>query len=363
MKYLKEEIKGVTVLRCPIWVPQRLSGIRRLLHLLSFALSSFPVIIRQARKFRPDVIFTVEPTFFCIPGALISSRLSGALAWLHVQDFEIDAAFDIGLLGIMRIKTAIESIERFLIRRFDRVSTISAPMSEKLLSKGVCPWKRVLFPNWVDTRRIRPLPLRIDKPDGMRADLGIRENDVVVLYAGNMGEKQGLELLVDAAKRVSEWKEIRFVLCGDGASRKKIVKLAEGLGNMVFLPLQPPERLNDLLNLADIHVLPQKKDTDGIFMPSKLAGMLASGRPVVAAAGPTSLIAAIVKGNGEGERGIVVPPGCSASMADAVVYLARNKGERIRMGRSARLFSVKNLRGKNILEQFEKELLSVIPRH
>ena len=144
---------------------------------------------------------------------------------------------------------------------------------------------------------------------------------------------------------------IQFVLCGEGAVVEKIRNMAVELSNVIFFPLQPLEKLNELLNLADIHILPQKAEAADLVMPSKLTGIFASGRPVVATAQPDTEIGKVVY-----SRGIVVPPGDAAAFADAVTWLAENPEERDRLGKAAREFAVKELDRKKILSQFTEAL-------
>ena len=96
-RYAQETRRGVTVRRAPLWVPARPGGLKRLVHLASFALSSLPSLLRAAAG-RPDIILVVEPALFCAPAAWLAARLCGARAWLHIQDYEVDAAFELGLL-------------------------------------------------------------------------------------------------------------------------------------------------------------------------------------------------------------------------------------------------------------------------
>src|SRR5450759_2745464 len=125
--YSKEQRKGVSIWRCPIWVPTRPSGLKRLLHLASFALSSMPIMVRQI-FWRPNVILVIEPPLFCAPMAWLCAKLSGAKAWLHVQDFEVDAAFELGILRAQWMHSVAGKAESWLMRRFSRVSTISDNM-------------------------------------------------------------------------------------------------------------------------------------------------------------------------------------------------------------------------------------------
>ncbi len=187
------------------------------------------------------------------------------------------------------------------------------------------PDRRVLFRNWVDCTAIRP----IDGVNPLRAELGLGDA-TVALYAGAMGEKQGVETLVDLAAPLAA-AGVQLVLAGAGAARPRLEAALAGRPGVHLLPVQPAERLNELLNLADIHLLPQRADAADLVMPSKLTGMLASGRPVVAGAAPgTELHRAVA------DCGIAVPPGDAAAMTRAVLDLAGDPTRRRALGAAAR---------------------------
>lgn len=340
--YRKETIHGVTVWRCPLYVPNQASGWRRILHLLTFGLSSFPIILSRIFS-RPDVVFLVEPPLVCAPAAWLLARLSRAKAWLHVQDFEVDAAIEMKMLPKMLQPMALW-FEQIILRRFDRVSTISENMRERLLSKGVDAKKVRLFPNWVDVQRIYPL----DRPSEMRQELGLSDDQMVALYSGNMGAKQGIETIVQVAHLLQDTPNIQFVLCGEGAVKTKLVHMAQELLNIRFLPLQPFDRLNELLNLADIHLLPQLANTADLIMPSKLTGMLASGRPIVATVAPHTQIAGVVK-----SCGTVVAPGDEEALKAAILSYANNRDLRIQKGKAARHLAMEIDRQKVLQEAWE----------
>ena len=339
------------VFRCPLWVPRKPSGLKRLLHLASFALSSFPVMFGQI-FWRPEVVFVVEPPLFCAPQAWLCGRLAGAKVWLHIQDFEVDAAFELGLLP-SSFRNTVGALERGLMRRFDRVSTISKRMKDCLSDKDVSIEKQVFFPNWVDTQLIFPL----EYPSPMREELGIAPDATVLLYSGNMGEKQGLEIIIECAHRLVEQRKIVFVLCGDGAAYARLRKMSESLRNILWLPLQPFERLNDLLNLADIHLLPQRGAAADLVMPSKLTGILASGRPVVATAVPGTQVAAVVEA-----CGIVTEPENAEEFTNAIVELVGSREKRVQLGNAAREYAIRNLGRNEVLAQFERNLVNCVVR-
>lgn len=335
-RYRRETWRGVPLWRAPLWVPARPGGLKRIVHLASFALLSLPLLARQA-PWRPQVLMLIAPTLACAPGALAIARLVGARAWLHIQDFEVDAAFDLGLLqggGTSRIARAARAVERALLRGFDGVSSISARMVERVIDKGVDASRALCLPNWVDTSAIFPLP----QPHAYRERLDIAADSIVVLYAGSMGAKQGIEILADVAIALAGRSDIRFVFCGDGAARRELMTRCAALPNCHVLPVQPAEWLNELLNLADIHVLPQRNDAADLVMPSKLTGMLASGRAVVAMARPGTSLFDVVS-----ETGVVVPPEDRDALAAAIVALAGDPQRRAALGQAARQYAQRML--------------------
>lgn len=338
------------VFRCPLYIPRHPSATKRILHLASFALSSFSAMLRQA-AWRPDVVLVLEPTLFCLPAAWLTARLCDAKTWLHVQDFEADAGFELGLVRSAILRRAVESIEKKLLCSFEAVSTISGKMLARLEQKGVPASTRHFFPNWVDTRVIFPLA----HPSPLRAKLNIARGEVVALYAGTMGHKQGLAVLADAAAQSTGRANLRFVFCGEGPGKPELLDRTAGLSNVDWMPMQPFDRLNDLLNLADIHLLPQKADAADLVMPSKLTGMFASGRPVVAAARPRTQLAEAVEG-----RGIAVGPGDAAEFSHAIEHLATDSRLRERLGKNARDYALSELAKERVLSRFEQDLCSFI---
>ncbi len=345
-RYSTEVRAGVAVWRCPLWVPAKPSGVKRILHLTSFALSSLPVILRQM-FWRPDVVLAIEPPLLCAPAAWFCARLTGAKAWLHIQDFEVDAAFELGILRAAWLRRMVSLLEAWLMRRFDRVSSISPNMVRRLTLKTVSADRAVLYPNWVDTTAIFPM----NTPGVMRRQLGIAPESIVALYSGNMGEKQGLEIVLEAASRLAGESNIKFVLCGDGAARERLQQKYAGLLNVLWLPLQPLEKLNDLLNMANIHLLPQRSGAEDLVMPSKLTGMLASGRPVVATASKDTQIERVVQA-----CGIVVEPGNIEAFSDAILRLARAPETCAALGGQARQYALEHWDRERVMKEFDRQL-------
>jgi colanic acid biosynthesis glycosyl transferase WcaI len=147
------------------------------------------------------------------------------------------------------------------------------------------------------------------------------------------------------------------VLCGDGSARKRLLAEFGALSNVIWLPLQPVERLNDLLNLAEIHLLPQIADIADLVMPSKLTGMLASGRPVIATASAGTQVYEVVS-----QCGVVVPPGDAQALGRAIQGLSADSGKRQELGQAARRYAVDNMNAAQILPDFERALVSCCKR-
>lgn len=358
----------VRVIRCPIWVPRTVTGFKRILHLASFGISSFPVVLWTALRFRPDVIMTVQPTTCCLPGAWLASKLCGAKSWVHVQDFEVDAAFDLGMLKSRGLRRVVSASEKRLMRRFDRASSISPNMITKLKDKGVKSPRIRALPNWVDCGEMKPLvddalgEGRLEEtPDlakKLRKRFGLPADRFIALYAGSIGEKQGLDTLVEAAEELNNsGSHIHFVVCGAGSARDALAQKARGIKNFQMLPVQPFESFNELLNCADVHLLPQKAGAADLVMPSKLTGMLATGKPVLACADKHTQIAEVVEG-----CGIVVEPERPSQIVDALWQLHASPALCAELGRNARRYAVEHLDRRVILGQLENDLLELVGR-
>jgi colanic acid biosynthesis glycosyl transferase WcaI len=351
-RYSRETVNGVHVTRCPLWVPKHPGALKRALHLWSYACSSVFGLLKQLR-FKPDVVFFIEPTFFCFPGALMMSKLSAAKPVLHIQDFEIEVAFSLGMMKCNFLQKLLLKFESWVFRKCCIVSTITPIMRQKLLEKSVPEEKAVLFPNWADTDNIKPLPY----VSPLRAQLNIKADKIVALYSGNMGEKQGLEIIIELANQLVEDTSLVFVMCGAGSYLDNLKKRAQDykLNNILWLDLQPLDKLNNLLNLADIHLLPQRADVKDQVMPSKLLGMLASGRPILATAFPNTQLYNVVK-----LTGMTCLPNDLQELAKNLKELAGSQDLRAQLGYQARMYAEQNFSKEVILKAYEAKLMQLI---
>jgi colanic acid biosynthesis glycosyl transferase WcaI len=352
--YRREQVSGVRLWRCPLWVPLNPTGIKRLLHLASFAASSLPVVLFQSR-WRPDLVMLTEPPLFCAPGAWITARLCGAKTLLHILDFELDAAVNLGILGRGSVRRAFYEVEKFLMRKASRVSTISEQMRRRVVDKGIPADRTWLFVNWSDVNTVRPLP----RHNAMRQEFGAGPNDVLVMHAGNMGEKQGLDLVLDAADRLRDRASIKFAMVGDGVARQRLEHTAmkRGLDKLRFFPVQPLERLPLMLAAGDIHLVVQRQEAADLVMPSKLTNILAAGRPSVVTAEPDTALYDVLDKH---DCGIITRPGSADGLAVGISRLADDASMRERLGRNARRYAESYLDKEKVLSEFESKLQELL---
>jgi len=339
--------QGVSVRRVWHYVPAHPSGLKRLLHHASFALSALIPLLWLALCKRPDVVLTVAPSLVAAPVAWLAARLAGAKAWLHVQDLEVDTAFATGLLAPDGAAGRVAlGFERLVMRRFDTVSGISPQICARLVGKGVERDRVVEFRNWADVDMVRPLVA----VSPYRAEWGITTPQVA-LYAGNIGIKQGLEVVIAAARLLAHRDDLSFVICGEGPNRARLEQMAAGLGRVQFRDLQPRDRLDQLMGLATIHLLPQMAGVADLVLPSKLNNMLASGRPIVAAAAEGTGLWTEVEG-----CGVTVAPGDAAAFAAGIERLATDPELAAGAGRNARARAEQRWSKARIMADFEQRL-------
>lgn len=350
--YKNEVIDGVKVLRCPLFVPKKITTFKRLLHLSSFAISSGFAMLGQLFK-SPDIIFVVQPTLFCTPMALLVSKLTGAKSVMHIQDFEVDAMFGLGMMGEGKLAKISRTVESFLISRFDVVSSISYSMLDNAQRKGVSAEKLLFFPNWADIEFVNP------SVDGskLRTELGFSADDTIVLYAGNIGEKQGLEVVFDAAKHFSAQPQIKFVLVGTGSHVDVLKETAQrnNLSNVFFKPLQPWERVPEMLAMADMHLVVQRKGAADSVLPSKLTNILSAGGHALVTAEPSTELGVLAEKHA-GIFQLVEPESSTAFIEGLETLLAQDLRQ---PNQVARRYAEHYLDKSVILERFHQELIKL----
>lgn len=343
-RYTSDVQNGIKVIRCPLLLHTSGQGIWRLLAPLTFAVTSAPVVFWRILRNRSHTVVCVEPTLMSAPAAMLAAKLVGARSVLHVQDLEIDAAFNVGHLKGSWLRNTAKAFERLMLRRFDVIITISERMAQRLAVNGARPESIKVIRNWVDTSKIKYL----DGSNAFRERLGISDSAFVVLYSGQIGPKQALGALLAAALQCKDDAGIHFVVAGDGPSKQPLIDAYGHLPNVHFLPIQPEEELCELLNLSNLHVITQAPNTADLVLPSKLGGMLASGRMVLVTADQGTELADLLT-----DAAIVVPPGDVHALAAAIKQASlERKPAPVKLTKLVEKFS-----SDTILPAFRREIL------
>jgi colanic acid biosynthesis glycosyl transferase WcaI len=337
---------GAEVLRVPLYVPTRAGGVRHVLHHLSFGCASLLGAHRAAHGLRPDVVVCVVPSLAALPAALLAARRARAPAWLHVQDLQVDIAFALGLLRGRPLHRLARRLEGALVRRFQRVSAISDSMLHGLAARGVPEERLSLLPNWVDCDAIRPEAAPAD-----RAAFGLAPDKVVALYSGSLGRRQEIAVIAEAARQLADRADIQIAVFGAGPGLRTLQAAAGDIDNLVLGDLVPLECLGRLLAAADVHLLPQMPAVAPFLLPSKVGGMLASGRPVIAAAPAGSDLDRLVEG-----AGVLVAENSAAAFAAALRALADAPDRRARLGAAGRARVCPAMDRTRVLQDFERAL-------
>ena len=351
--FRSETINGVAVRRHYIYVPSKPSALKRMLHELSFVCSATLGYLLGARA---DLTIIISPPLFIgIPIALIA-KLKRSRTIFHVQDLQPDAAVDLGMLKPGALTSLFFFLEKITYRLADRISTISQGMLEKIVSKGVPRAKLTLFRNWAHDSLVSPMATETR----YRQEWDLT-GKFVVLYSGNMGVKQGLDSVLRAADVLRAQRDIVFLVVGDGGEKEALMERSNAmkLENVQFRPLQSMERLSELLATADVAVIPQKRGVKDIVLPSKLGNLLASRRPVIAAAEPDTEFGKIVLESG---CGVLVEPGNGEQIAAAILGMHGVPDDRTRMGGNGRRYMELELSGAAVLGGIAGRLEALVSR-
>jgi colanic acid biosynthesis glycosyl transferase WcaI len=349
----REWLRGVEVLRAPLYAPARVTGKGRIFHELSFGASCLPWWpTLWARSW--DAVLAVCPLLQSGLVPALLARHQQVPFIFHVQDLQLDAARELAIIRQPLLLACLERLERFLFNRAQAVTTISRAMAARIIDKGALPARVHLLPNWADLEDIKPG----SRHNALRKELGLKD-EVLVLYAGNMGEKQGLEVILEAAALTRHNPDLRYILVGEGVARQRLMDYARHLylAAVRFLPLQSKDRFPMLLAAADIHLVVQKHKASDLVMPSKLGNILAAGRPFIATAWPDTELGRVTE---ESQAGLLVPPEDAGSLAQAIEDLGRDQHTRKKMGIKARNFAEDRLGRDKIMATWENLLYGLV---
>ncbi len=301
---------------------------------------------------RCDVVVAMSPP-------LTLGAAGWAAAWrgrvpmvFNVQDVFPDAAVETGVLRNPQAVAAASRLERWVYRRADAVTVLSEGMAENVRAKldsGDDPQKVVVIPNTADADRIIPS----DRHNSYRADLGPGgdSDKTVVMYAGNLGHSQPLDLVVTAAEQFADQgrTDVQFVVNGDGVARSSVAAAATRLDNLHLVGWQPPERVGEVLAAADLHVVLLRAGLGESSVPSKVYSVLAAGRPVLASVDRGSEVERLLAVSGAGRT---VGPGDVGAFCAAVAEMADDPDGLAEMGRRGRAYAEQAVGPQQVADRY-----------
>lgn len=279
---------------------------------------------------RPDVIIALtDPPMIGLAGLLAARHFRCPLV-ISYRDLFPEAGRLLENVRSPFIEWALTQVNRILVRNADRLIALGEAMKKRLIhEKGASPERVVVIPDWADTNAIVPTPKR--NPFSLAHGLADR---FVVMHSGNLGVSQNLESLVEAACLLSDLPDLQFVFVGDGVKKKALQDLVhqKNLRNVQFLPYQPKEALSYSFGASDCFIVSLKPGLAGYIMPSKLYGILAAGRPYVAAVEESCDVSRITR---EYQCGLLAEPGNPRDLSQKIRILYQDRGLAQRLGINA----------------------------
>lgn len=341
----------VTIIRCPHYVPTIPTGIKRLISELSISFSFYLVLLTLlfTRKF--NYVLTIAPPFELGLLGVIYKRIRGAKFLYHIQDLQIDAARDLQMIKSSFVLKTLFAFETYIIKNADFVSTISQGMINKVKAKH--DTNIVYFPNWVDTSIFYPI---MDKGK-LKEHYGFSANDKIILYSGAIGEKQGLQSIIHAAKFFQINHQVKFVICGSGPYKQHLINLKESLHlhNVIFLPLQLKSDFNYFLNMADVHLILQKAKASDLVMPSKLSTIFSVGGVSIVTANTGSSLHDIMNSS---EMGFLIAPDNQEILNNAIQHALQT--DLTKKSINARKYATNNLSIDEILTRYINNVIQSV---
>jgi colanic acid biosynthesis glycosyl transferase WcaI len=339
-----ERRAGVDLVRLRHFVPRRQSAARRALYETTYLLQA----LTARPRFRPDVVLAVIPNLGCGVAAAVHAKRFGIPLVVLVQDLAGSAAAQSGIQGGQAVANVTSGIEGRVLRAATRVAVLNDAFRKAAERMGVVPSRIVSLPNWSH------MPLPAADREVTRARLGWPTGTVVALHAGNMGLKQDLGNVVEAARlAAAEAVDVRFVLMGDGSQRSTLEEASTGVTRVEFRDACYGQDYADVLAAADVLLVNERDSVKDMSLPSKLTSYFLSGRPIVAAVNNHGTTAFEVKRSG---GGVVVTPGEPSVLLKTCVQLGRDGTRARALGARGRDYASQALDRKRALQRLEKIL-------
>lgn len=358
--YTQENIQGVNLTRCPVYIPSKPSGLKRMLMDLSFYGSTLLVVLTKLFSLqRYDVVFVPSPSFLMGLHILLLRVFWRKTKFVyHIQDLQIDAALELGMIKQPWLKNVLLKTEQLILERSSMVSTISEGMRTKILAKSDQLQDVYIMPNWVDDQVI----YSTDPNLFIISELGIPLDKKIFFYSGSIGEKQGLEVLLPIAKALeASCPDLLFVISGSGPYKEHLqAEVAKNeITTILFIDLQPTHIFNHLLNYVHCHLIIQKKQAADLLLPSKLTNILAvGGLSIITTEQHTSLFDIVQKN----ALSLVVEPENTFALQASITEVYSNLTSEHptvmlqEIKHNAKVYAAKHLNKKGIIDAFMKSV-------
>ena len=320
-----ETREGVKIIRCWMYVPRQLGLLKRVMHELSFIISS---AIQFLMLKKPDLVIVISPPFLLGVAARLLGWLRRFRYVIHIQDLQPDAAIRLGMLKRRVFIRLAMGLAEFGERGAWRISGISQGMLDSLEKRGISSKKLICFPNGI---RVRPY----GRGNRFRKLYGFGEHDFVFVYSGNIGVKQGLIRLVEAARHIQN-QSVRLVICGEGPDRIHLTKAASDCPNVSMIPLLDESTYLEMVADSDLMVVSLVPGTGAAFLPSKLLSACAAGRPVLGLCDDLSELARVIR---QSNCGFVCSSESPEQIAETIDAIAGQESALAQMGESGLRFA------------------------
>ena len=358
-KYKIEKIDEILIYRCPVYIPKKINGFSKIMHYSSFLFTSFPIALFTI-KYKPNLIFTICPTIFSIPSTITISYLTKLIfkvrvfTWIHYQDLEIEAAFNLSILRGLWLKKIILFFEKILINQFNVVSTISHGMMEKIKTKLVNCQNLYFLPNFIETKKYI-VKYKSKEENPFFNELNLDINNKIIMYSGTLNEKLSYKTLIHAIRTLKGLKDIVWIISGEGPIKNFLIDKLKSFENVHILPFQAIDKLPLWLNIADIHLIPQKISVSNLVLPSKLLGILSSGKPVIGISKKNSDLDLILE-----KIGISINSEDPELLSNAILKLLKDDNLRSKLGKKGRKYVEKFYEKNNVLNKLVLKINQII---
>jgi colanic acid biosynthesis glycosyl transferase WcaI len=343
--FASETRNGVRIRRSFAYIPSQASSVKRILHEASFITLT---MARAAFCYRPDVLLVVSPPLGLAAPAILLSRLWRIPYVFDVEDLQPDSAADLGMLPASAVKL-LYGLESMAYRHAKLVTTLTATMGERIAAKGVPKDKIALIEPRVDESLFDVSP---EEGHAFRARYGI-DGKFLITYSGNIGVKQKLDVVIEAAALHRSDDSVLFLIVGNGVDCARIQHRASelGLSNVRFLPLLDELNFRGLLSASDVCLVTQQRTASEIAFPSKVVTYLAAGCPIIASVSSESEVARIALESG---AGAVAEAENGAALINAIMEI--RKTNLVKMGIYARAYAIQRWSAEPVLGHLERSL-------